>query len=549
MKSMNLVLSLLFVFFGSSLAATLENGPVAVSPASEVGIAIVTELCPTFSWTAVKGAEVYRVEVFPALDGANISYAEMSVLDRPVLIKEIRGTATSWTPGADDCLSNGGRYSWYVQAIDALGNGRWSRGASFEVKFSKWSSELDGIVADALEEIGVGSELIPDVLKHLRSRAEEATLKNSEPHGSTYIPPMFSIQSTENQGYTYLGYLAGSSCIGITNTTLFGSYAGWQNTTGGYNVFIGHAAGFSNTTGGLNNFMGYYSGYANTTGDNNTFLGHGAGRWNTVGEDNTFIGLQAGYNSTGTGNLFLGRNAGIGFSSGDNNTCVGIRSASTACTDSGNVFLGYRSGFYETGTSLLYIDNSDTTAPLIWGDFENDIVSFMGTIGVNTKTPGLPMEMKKTGANASIVVDRTDGATNYINATATFGNFGTVNSFPLRLVVNAIWRMRLNTDNSLQMKNGASCTAAGVWTNASSRDLKENIRSISTEEAVEALGSLDPVKYNYKTDQQDEYVGFIAEDVPELVASKDRKGMSSMDVVAVLTKVVQEQYYPIGVHK
>ena len=36
-------------------------------------------------------------------------------------------------------------------------------------------------------------------------------------------------------------------------------------------------------------------------------------------------------------------------------------------------------------------------------------------------------------------------------------------------------------------------------------------------------------------------VGFIAEDVPELVATKDRKAMSAMDVVAVLTKAVQEQ--------
>lgn len=36
-------------------------------------------------------------------------------------------------------------------------------------------------------------------------------------------------------------------------------------------------------------------------------------------------------------------------------------------------------------------------------------------------------------------------------------------------------------------------------------------------------------------------MGFIAEDVPELVATKDRKGMSPMDVVAVLTKVVKEQ--------
>ena len=35
-------------------------------------------------------------------------------------------------------------------------------------------------------------------------------------------------------------------------------------------------------------------------------------------------------------------------------------------------------------------------------------------------------------------------------------------------------------------------------------------------------------------------VAVVEEDVPELVATKNRKGMSAMDVVAVLTKVVQE---------
>ena len=34
--------------------------------------------------------------------------------------------------------------------------------------------------------------------------------------------------------------------------------------------------------------------------------------------------------------------------------------------------------------------------------------------------------------------------------------------------------------------------------------------------------------------------------MPDLVASKDRKGMSPMDVVAVLTKVVQEQQNTIS---
>lgn len=40
---------------------------------------------------------------------------------------------------------------------------------------------------------------------------------------------------------------------------------------------------------------------------------------------------------------------------------------------------------------------------------------------------------------------------------------------------------------------------------------------------------------------KESYVGFIAEDVPELVATGDRQGLSAMDIVAVLTKVVQAQ--------
>jgi hypothetical protein len=49
------------------------------------------------------------------------------------------------------------------------------------------------------------------------------------------------------------------------------------------------------------------------------------------------------------------------------------------------------------------------------------------------------------------------------------------------------------------------------------------------------------VRFNYKVDEEDEYVGFIAEDVPELVASKDRRSLSPMDIVAVLTRAVQGQ--------
>jgi hypothetical protein len=89
--------------------------------------------------------------------------------------------------------------------------------------------------------------------------------------------------------------------------------------------------------------------------------------------------------------------------------------------------------------------------------------------------------------------------------------------------------------------NGAYLTSGGQWSSPSSRALKENINTLTTEEANQALDGLSPVKYNYKVDKEEKHVGFIAEDVPDLVATKDRKGLIALDIVAVLTKVVQEQ--------
>ncbi len=101
--------------------------------------------------------------------------------------------------------------------------------------------------------------------------------------------------------------------------------------------------------------------------------------------------------------------------------------------------------------------------------------------------------------------------------------------------------MTVHADGSLVMDSGARCTAAGTWENGSSRELKKDFRSLSNEEALAALELLEPIEYRYKRDDSDTHLGFIAEDVPALVASGDRKHMDSMDVVTLLTKVVQEQ--------
>ena len=96
-------------------------------------------------------------------------------------------------------------------------------------------------------------------------------------------------------------------------------------------------------------------------------------------------------------------------------------------------------------------------------------------------------------------------------------------------------------EHPLELASGAHVTAGGVWTNRSSRESKENIAVLSSGEAVAAVMALRPVSFSYKAERGEDYVGFIAEDVPGLLASGDGKSLSAMDVVAALTRVVQEQ--------
>jgi hypothetical protein len=67
---------------------------------------------------------------------------------------------------------------------------------------------------------------------------------------------------------------------------------------------------------------------------------------------------------------------------------------------------------------------------------------------------------------------------------------------------------------------------AANFTQTSSREIKDNIIDLSNQEALEVLEHLSPMKFNYKAeDDKKVYMGFIAEDVPESVASSDRIGV------------------------
>jgi len=149
---------------------------------------------------------------------------------------------------------------------------------------------------------------------------------------------------------------------GGTNLSHSSGTEAWENT------FVGIDAGNDATTGNYNTYVGAKSGKSNTSGIDNTFVGAGAGETNLSGESNTMIGKKAGYLSKGSDNTFIGKESGFLNSNG-----------------SANVFVGHKAGYQETGSNKLYIDNSNTTTPLIYGDFSTDEVVVNGSLEVTNK--------------------------------------------------------------------------------------------------------------------------------------------------------------------
>jgi hypothetical protein len=244
--------------------------------------------------------------------------------------------------------------------------------------------------------------------------------------------------STSGVDNVYVGYYAarynvtGASNVVIgreagqgvaANSYSYNTFMGWQAgyviETGGYNTFIGGQAGVSATTATSSVFVGYRSGYYNQTGASNVmigaeagrgasgqsnqfnvFVGRGAGYSVTVGGDNAVMGYYSNYfNQSGQRNVVIGKEAGYGVTgnSHSNNVFVGYRAGYSMTTGTDNIFIGYKSGYNETGSNKLYIENSDSTSPLIYGEFDNDLVRINGDLEVTGSFPALTNLLSNAG--------------------------------------------------------------------------------------------------------------------------------------------------------
>ena len=245
------------------------------------------------------------------------------------------------------------------------------------------------------------------------------------------------------------------------------------------------------------------------------------------------------------------------------------------------VVIGYQhTDFAGQGAGAFYIATRSSTS----GDqapIERIRVAANGNIGIGESDPQAMLHLRTGGPNTTIRLENTadtaggafggppDEPLGTIEFASQIANMGYYNLNNPRAKITGVAqnasggsslifytansteadpseRMRLWADGKLQLAvNGAYCDGS-TWVDASSREAKKNIEPLSLDVALQTLGGLDPVTFEYKnSNTPDGHVGFIAEDVPEIVATPDRKGLAPMDIVGVLTKVVQQQQQDI----
>ena len=205
------------------------------------------------------------------------------------------------------------------------------------------------------------------------------------------IGPDCGTALTTGSSNVFAGSGAGQYNTTGTENTCVGAYTGFNSSTGSYNVFIGSSSGMGGdqayASSDYNTAIGYgVCFWIGTSAIGNTSLGASAGYNFSTGTYNVFVGMEAGYGYgsepyTGADyNVCVGYRSGYRLTNGsDNNTLVGAYAGDHLTTGDGNVLLGYYAGSaITTESNLLYVANSSSGAgsTLLTGDFAT------GSIGI-----------------------------------------------------------------------------------------------------------------------------------------------------------------------
>ena len=241
--------------------------------------------------------------------------------------------------------------------------------------------------------------------------------------GTNALSQMITGHGNSGYGYNALGQNNG------TGNTAIGSWALYDNGSGDYNNAFGRRSLLANESGSSNMALGYQSLTSNTSGSNNVVMGH-----------------QSGYSNE---------------------------------TGSGNIFIGYQSGYSETGSNKLYIDNSNTSSPLIYGDFDTNKLTVNGDMSVTGNLTA--NKIVDTSGNTIIRTDSSTGAIHigansmvFYDATSATGNGSDIMSSSVGKI-----QIGLNDTDTTTFKGNVHVPDPTASTHAASKRYVDSIGAVS----------------------------------------------------------------------
>lgn len=210
-----------------------------------------------------------------------------------------------------------------------------------------------------------------------------------------------TLRSVSGASNNAFGYNALSSVTTGTQNNAFGGTSQTSNLTGSWNTSVGERSLVTNTAGQENVAVGFRSLNLNTA-SYNTAIGSNSMQLNTTGSINTAYGAYSmRQNSTGTANVALGYSALRQNTAGSYNVAIGT-GAGFFVTGSKNIIIGDSAALSQTAISnKLWIDNSNTSTPLLGGDFSVDRVDINGTLKVTGGSPAIGKVFTSIDANGT----------------------------------------------------------------------------------------------------------------------------------------------------
>lgn len=353
--------------------------------------------------------------------------------------------------------------------------------------------------------------------------------------------------NTSALGNVAVGYEAlRTNSLGQFNVAL-GHLSLNENTTGSSNVAIGRSALLNNTLGSGNVGIGASVLRANDIGQNNIAIGTSAMLNSTDGDDNISIGrstltstsssynIALGYqamrdNTTGGFNVAIGEQALRANQSGTHNIAIGYRSLSNGVSTSGNIAIGrntLRANTADNNTAVGRTSMQSNTTGTNNSAFGH-LAMLENTAGSNNVAMGRSALSENTAGSGNTAIGSFAGisSTGDNNIYIGFGNTGgsTTVTGDNNIVIGYDTEPSSPTVSNEVTIGNSNITTARVqvaWSITSDQRWKDNITP--TKIGLDFLNALEPVEYNRKSQSKTKEIGFIAQEVEEVLNEFNHK--------------------------